>query len=189
MRISLMGPAAIERRISQIQSKIDGVTPTPPKKNFKDFLAEINGQGSVAPLSTMAGEIRPVSGGPFEQMADAAALQHGIDPAVFRALVNQESGWDPSARNKDSGALGLTQLMPGTAAELGVNPLNPKENLDGGARYLKQMLNRFGTYSLALAAFNAGPGKVEKFGGIPNYGETTNYVKSIMAASGRSDNP
>jgi soluble lytic murein transglycosylase-like protein len=118
-------------------------------------------------------------------MAVEAALRNGIDPGLFEALVEQESGFDPMARSR-VGAMGLSQLMPDTARSLGVNnPFDPAENLDGGARYLSQMLDRFGDPKLALAAYNAGPGAVEKFGNqVPPYQETQKYVDRIMSRLG-----
>lgn len=116
--------------------------------------------------------------GPFLDMARAAAQRHRIPPDLFARLVQQESGWNPKARS-NKGALGLAQLMPATARTLGVNPRDPAQNLDGGARYLRQMYDRFGRWPLALAAYNAGPGAVQKYGGIPPYRETQNYVKVI----------
>ncbi|MDF3607580.1 transglycosylase SLT domain-containing protein [Paracoccus sp. DMF-8] len=110
--------------------------------------------------------------------ARAAARKHGIPEDLFLRLVQQESGWNPNARSH-KGAHGLAQLMPGTAAKLGVDPRDPVQNLDGGARYLRQMYNTFGSWRLALAAYNAGPGAVAKYGGIPPYRETTNYVRII----------
>ena len=100
---------------------------------------------------------------------------------MIEALVWQESRWRPNARSP-VGASGLTQLMPGTARELGVNPWNPYANLEGGVRYLRQQLDRFnGDLEKALAAYNAGPGRVERAGGVPNIRETRLYVASIMA--------
>ncbi len=110
--------------------------------------------------------------------AVAAARKHGVPEDLFLRLVQQESGWNPNARSH-KGARGLAQLMPATAARLGVNPDDPIQNLDGGARYLRMMYNTFGSWRLALAAYNAGPGAVQKYGGIPPYRETTAYVRII----------
>ena len=110
--------------------------------------------------------------------ARAMARKHGVPEDIFLRLVQQESGWNPNARSH-KGAQGLAQLMPGTAAKLGVNPSVPEENLEGGARYLRMMYNSFGSWKLALAAYNAGPGAVTKYGGIPPYRETTNYVRIV----------
>ncbi|WP_022708398.1 lytic transglycosylase domain-containing protein [Paracoccus zeaxanthinifaciens] len=110
--------------------------------------------------------------------ARAAAQRNGIPEDLFLRLVQQESGWNPNARSH-KGAMGLAQLMPGTAAKLGVNPTDPVQNLNGGARYLRMMYNQFGSWNLALAAYNAGPGAVQKYGGIPPYRETRNYVRII----------
>lgn len=110
--------------------------------------------------------------------ARAAARKHGIPEDLFLRLVQQESGWNVGARSH-KGATGLAQLMPATAAKLGVNPNDPVQNLDGGARYLRMMYNTFGDWRLALAAYNAGPGAVTKHRGIPPYRETRNYVRII----------
>lgn len=125
---------------------------------------------------------------PFGAEIDAAASRHGIDPALLRALVRQESGFDPAARSS-AGATGLTQLMPGTAAELGVDPTDPEQALAGGARYLRMQLDRFGgDERLALAAYNAGPGAVARFGAVPPYPETQAYVEKVLgyAAANRA---
>lgn len=113
--------------------------------------------------------------------AKSAARKHGIPENLFLRLVQQESGFDPKARSH-KGAIGLAQLMPGTARSLGVNPHDPNQNLEGGARYLKKMYQKFGSWRLALAAYNAGPGAVEKHNGVPPYKETKNYVKIILGS-------
>lgn len=114
----------------------------------------------------------------FIPHAREAARRYGIPEDLFLRLVQQESGWNPRARSH-KGATGLAQLMPGTAAKLGVNPHDPVQNLHGGARYLRMMYNTFGNWRLALAAYNAGPGAVQKYGGVPPYRETRNYVRII----------
>ena len=116
--------------------------------------------------------------GEYHSMAREAARRHGIPEDPFLRLVQQESGWNPTAKSH-KGALGLAQLMPDTARVLRVDPADPYQNLDGGARYLKTQFRAFGTWHLALAAYNAGPGAVIKYGGIPPYAETKNYVKVI----------
>lgn len=117
--------------------------------------------------------------GPWLDVARAAARRHGIPEDLFLRLVQQESGWNTAAISS-AGALGLAQLMPDTAVRLGVDPLDPAANLDGGARYLAQQYRRFGRWDLALAAYNAGPGAVEDHGGIPPYTETRDYVRIIL---------
>lgn len=111
--------------------------------------------------------------------AKAAAAAHGVPEDVFLKLVSQESGWNPTVVSP-KGAIGLAQLMPQTAAHLGVDPTDPEANLDGGARYLRMMFDRFGSWRLALAAYNAGPQAVEAAGGVPDYAETKAYVLAIL---------
>ena len=127
------------------------------------------------------GGIPTYSGSPgvYQDMARAAAQKHQIPEDLFLRLVRHESGFRPAAKST-KGAVGLAQLMPDTARGLGVNPHDPRQNLEGGARYLKQQYRRFGDWRLALAAYNAGPEAVERYRGIPPYAETQNYVKSIL---------
>lgn len=119
--------------------------------------------------------------GPYLAMARAAADKHGIPQDLFLRLVHQESRWNDKAVSH-AGAIGLAQLMPGTAALLKVDPSVPSQNLEGGARYLRQQYEEFGTWRLALAAYNAGPGAVKKYGGIPPFKETKNYVRIIAGS-------
>lgn len=117
----------------------------------------------------------------FEEIISEAATRHGLDPDLIRAIIQIESGGIPDARSS-KGAIGLMQLMPDTSLNLAVsNPFDPKANIWGGTRYLSQLLERFrGNLVLTLAAYNAGPEKVEKYGGIPPYPETRRYVRKVL---------
>ena len=121
-----------------------------------------------------------VNNGSYYQMAIRMAKKYDIPKQLFFNLVTAESNWDPVIVSP-RGAIGLAQLVPATAEELGVDPWDALENLDGGARYLRQQYDMFGTWELALAAYNAGPGAVARYDGIPPYAETEDYVKKIMA--------
>lgn len=119
--------------------------------------------------------------GKFLEVAKSAARRHGVPEDLFLRLVQQESNWKPNARSH-KGAIGLAQLMPFTAEYLGVNPHDPAQNLEGGARYLKEQYREFGSWRLALAAYNAGPAAVKKYNGVPPFRETRNYVKKIWGS-------
>ena len=134
----------------------------------------------ATPTSDMGpARLRPLTQ-PFQEAVDAAALAHGLDPKLLHALVLTESAYRPDAVSP-AGAGGLTQLMPGTALELGVRDrFDPVENLRGGADYLARQLARFGDVRLALAAFNAGPGRVARLGRVPDFAETQAYVATVI---------
>ena len=119
--------------------------------------------------------------GLYLDAAKDAARRHGVPEDLFLRLVQQESGWNPNAVSH-KGATGLAQLMPATARRLGVNATDPNDNLDGGAKYLRMMYDRFGDWKLALAAYNAGPEAVAKHGGVPPYAETKGYVRAILGS-------
>ena len=133
------------------------------------------GWSGYEPIPGYSGAYR----GTYMPLAESAARKYGVPEDLFKRLVQQESNWNPNARSP-KGAIGLAQLMPTTARRLGVNPHDAVENLDGGARYLKQQYNRFRSWRLALAAYNAGPEAVEKYNGVPPYKETKAYVRKIL---------
>jgi soluble lytic murein transglycosylase-like protein len=191
-----MSIEAVMSRMNQIQSMLASGTaaapvpaPTPGGTSFSTALASAQSAttfaSAAAPATTKTaapmGASELPAGTPYAAEITAAAKAHGLDPALLAGLVKQESGFKPDA-GSPAGARGLTQLMPATAAGLGVtNVLDPVQNLNGGAKYLKQQLDAFnGDTALALAAYNAGPGAVKRFGGIPPYAETQNYVRIVQ---------
>lgn len=148
---------------------------------------EIADDGSAQVFDSVTGSAGPAAryartrGGQFnvEESLNRAAHDNGLDPGLLRAVAWQESrGNNLAVSNK--GALGIMQLMPGTAAALGVDPRDPEANIKGGAAYLALQMTKFGNVELALAAYNAGPGAVIRYGGVPPYRETRSYVSTIM---------
>ncbi len=143
----------------------------------------VGATGSPAPLAAnVAGRVS--AGTPYASLFEAASQRYGVSAELLSAVARQESGYNPRATSP-AGAQGLMQLMPGTATGLGVdNAYDPAQAVDGAARLLSSLLDRFGSTPLALAAYNAGPGAVLRYGGIPPYPETTNYVRSVMSMLG-----
>lgn len=200
VNIRVRGYEGAQARMQELQSRLQSVgggskpiqdsSPAPmPPSEFASLQGQIGRAktGGFEPLDPMrmGAGLNPMAGDPAQAeitaRVEAAAQQAGIDPALFRALVAQESGFNPRAVSS-AGAMGLSQLMPKTAASLGVtDPFDVEQNLRGGAQYLAQMLRQFGGDTrLALAAYNAGPGAVRRAGGIPPIAETQNYVKRVM---------
>ena len=140
------------------------------------------GAASVGAVGASSG--RAVTGVPYSDLFNAAGAKYGVQPNLLSAVAKQESGYDPRAVS-GAGAQGLMQLMPGTARGLGVSDsFDPAQAVDGAARMLRDLTNRFGRVDLALAAYNAGPGAVMKYDGIPPYAETRNYVHKVMSSAG-----
>jgi len=135
----------------------------------------------TAPVAaTSGGSGSGIAGVPYANLFTSAAGRHGIDASLLAAVASVESDFDAGAVSP-AGAQGLMQFMPATASGLGVSPLDPASAVDGAARYLKQLTSQFGSTELALAAYNAGPGTVSRYGGIPPYPETQNYVSAVMS--------
>jgi soluble lytic murein transglycosylase-like protein len=161
---------------------------TPGSSDFAARLASVSAatQPSAAAGATGATPLTgtsatPGAATPYAAEIDAAAAKYNVDAALLRGLIRQESNFNPNA-GSPAGARGLTQLMPGTASALGVDPSVPAQAIEGGAKYLRQQLDKFGNDpAKALAAYNAGPGAVQRYGGVPPYAETQNYVRKVLA--------
>ena len=143
----------------------------------QDVPAEVSGIRRILPDSTGVGAVSGSS--PYSALFQSAAAKHGVSASVLEAVARAESGFDPKAVSK-AGAQGLMQLMPGTAKGLGVNPFDPAQAIDGAASILAGNLRTFGSLDVALAAYNAGPAAVQRYGGIPPYAETQKYVRRIL---------
>src|SRR5215218_9785092 len=193
-----MSVEAVVARVEQLQQLFSAAT-APGGNGGQDFASQLTAATSAAAPATavapaaqaattmsLSGAAATTSalpaGVPYGAEITAAARKHGIDPALLAGLVRQESDFNPTA-GSPAGARGLTQLMPGTAAGLGVTDVtDPAQSLEGGARYLAQQLATFGgDVTKALAAYNAGPGAVQRFGGVPPYAETQSYVQKVQA--------
>lgn len=163
--------------LQDVLARIAELTPQPAQQAAAQAPASTSFAAALSQASSSQS-----SASAYAPAIDAAANRNGIDPLLLQALIQQESGFDPNATSA-AGAEGLTQLMPSTAAALGVsNPYDPTQSIDGGAAYLGQQLQAFGgNVPMALAAYNAGPGAVQQYGGVPPYPETTAYVQQVLA--------
>lgn len=178
-------PAVLPSQVSSTSFQpFQEVLQSTAKSQFGSLLTNPTETNVQAQISTQP-ELRDyaqVSKPQLLSMISQISNKHGVDEKLVKAVIKQESGFNPKAKSH-CGAMGLMQLMPGTAKTLGVkDAFNPVQNVDGGVRHLKWLLSKYhGNVILALAAYNAGSGAVDKYDGVPPYAETQNYVKSILA--------
>lgn len=174
---------ALEKQQAQIQS-FENVLKSSQSVKFGDLITrpvtKVN--ANIYSAQAESGTDKISAREHIKNLVFRTAKKHGVDEKLVNALIKQESGFNPNAKSK-AGAMGLMQLMPATARGLGVtNPMDPEQNIEGGVKYLKSMLDKYnGNVILALAAYNAGPGAVDRYDGVPPYKETQNYVKSILS--------
>lgn len=180
-----LGPERMLQRLQEFQAQVGAA----PVFNMGGGVSGLTGNlpgetGSLAPFDLKAAGVSVTADKAppgLKALIDKAANENGIDPALLDSVVAIESSYNPTCKSR-AGALGLTQLMPDNLKEFGVtNWQDPEQNLQGGARQLAKLIDKYpNRLDLALAAYNAGPGAVAKFGGIPPYTETQNYVKKVM---------
>jgi soluble lytic murein transglycosylase-like protein len=154
-------------------------TDAPTDKRFKVFMRDLKKDKELRTKLKYASSVNPAE---FEQLIKTCSVKYGVNPCLVKAVIHAESGYNPNAVSS-KGASGLMQLMPGTAKSLKVaDRFNPKDNVEGGVKYLRFLLDTFrGDVSLAVAAYNAGLNKVAKYGGIPPYNETRTYVNRVLS--------
>lgn len=171
------GITQVFQRISEIESRFGKVNAS---SGFQNFLQEADkAQGSKA-LGTYSAK-RSEAVGEIADLVRQSAHKYGVDPTLAEAVAKAESNFSPKAVS-EAGAVGVMQLMPETAAALGVtDPYNARQNVEGGVKYIKQLLNAFdGDVTKAVAAYNAGPQAVKAYNGVPPYAETQEYVKKVL---------
>lgn len=163
----------IMQRIATIEARLEDMKAPVRRVQRQSFASELQA------ASDGTAQVTPDRGA-FDGIIREAAAANNLSPDLIHAVVRAESDYNPRCRSS-AGAMGLMQLMPGTARALGVSdPWDPAQNVRGGARYLREQLDRFGDLTLALAAYNAGPGTVERYDGVPPYDETQTYVRRVQ---------
>lgn len=181
MELTLSRIREIESRIGVIQQKVDRLYAdnSPEPKAFDKVLNEkLDEKTPDLPEKIDRKDIK--------QLVSKYSKENGLETSLVNAVIQTESAFDREAVSP-AGARGLMQLMPQTAASLGVeNPFDPEQNISGGTKYLRNLINRYDSVELGLAAYNAGPENVKKYGGIPPFSETQNYVKKVLELKGKS---
>jgi hypothetical protein len=154
-------------------------TDAPTDRRFKVFMRDIKKDKELRTKLQFPSSVNPAE---YDKIISSSAAKYGVNPSLIKAVIHAESGYNPNAVSS-KGASGLMQLMPGTARSLKVsNSFDPKDNVEGGVRYLRFLLDTFrGDVSLAVAAYNAGLNKVARYGGIPPYNETRTYVNRVLS--------
>ena len=174
----------LKKEMTKLQKTAEAASALP--NNIRNTVAEARKKAETEAAKEQAATAGGVisahenTGGTLQSYMDEAAAKYNVDNKLLSAVAEVESGLNPDAIS-GAGAIGVMQLMPDTAASLGVNPYDTKQNIEGGAKYLRQMLDVFGgDVSKALAAYNAGPNAVKSYGGVPPYAETQNYVNRVL---------
>lgn len=174
---------SLSKLITQLSSQLKSI-----ERTFMKALQSLARSAESAAVAaqpstpTRRAQSQAQAANPYDGLIQRSAQRHELDPALLTAVIQQESGFNPKAQSS-AGAMGLMQLMPDTAKSLGVNdPYDPVQNVDAGAKMLRGLIDQYGgRLDLALAAYNAGSGAVDRYHGVPPYAETRNYVSSILA--------
>lgn len=179
LQILIVSPCCADIYRYEDDEGIIHFTDAPTDRRFKVFMRDLKKDKQLRTKLQLASSVTPAE---YEQIISSCASKYGVNPSLIKAVIHAESGYNPNAISR-KGASGLMQLMPGTARSLHVsNSFDPKDNVEGGVKYLRFLLDTFrGDVPLAVAAYNAGLNKVAKYGGIPPYNETRTYVNRVLS--------